>query len=125
MDPLRTAMGLAAQPRGRRGSRLKKTQPRAWGLPLPKRDRRVVSEGQIRGRQFVGEDRSIHTPKDESSACVWVMRSTWSPSASQTDYKDDQPTPSSKTAWVLSLRNRKDEDVIVAVREDGMISEWS
>ena len=101
---------------------LKNDQASSLGMPLPKGIVRVYKKDKSGAEQFVGEDSIDHTPKDETIRLHVGDAFDVVAERSQTDYKAISPREL-ETAWVLSLRNRKDEDVVVTVREP-MHGDW-
>jgi hypothetical protein len=86
------------------------------GIPLPKGTLRVYKADKSGAKQFVGEDAIDHTPRDEKVRVkvgeafdVVADRKQMSWSA--------LGNCSSESAWQIELRNHKDEDVKVEVRE--------
>jgi hypothetical protein len=101
---------------------LKNEQTSGLGMPLPKGTVRVYKKDKSGAEQFVGEDAIDHTPKDETVRLHVGDAFDVVAEKSQTDYKAVSPREI-ETAWMLSLRNRKDEDVVVTVREP-MGGDW-
>ena len=83
---------------------------------------RVYKKDKSGAEQFVGEDQIDHTPKDEMVRLQVGDAFDVVAERSQTDYKAVSPREI-ETAWSLSLRNRKEEDVVVTVREP-MAGDW-
>jgi len=86
------------------------------GIPLPKGTLRVYKADKSGGKQFVGEDAIDHTPRDEKVRVkvgeafdVVADRKQMSWSA--------LGNCSSESAWQVDVRNHKDQDVKVEVRE--------
>jgi hypothetical protein len=98
-------------------------QAAGLGMPLPKGTVRVYKKDKSNAEQFVGEDAIDHTPKDETVRLHVGDAFDVVAERSQSDYKAVSPREI-ETAWTLSLRNRKDEDVVVTVREP-MNGDWS
>jgi hypothetical protein len=101
---------------------LKNEQASGLGMPLPKGIVRVYKKDRSGAEQFVGEDSIDHTPKDETLRLHVGDAFDVVAEKSQSDYKVVSPHEN-ETAWTLSLRNRKDEDVVVTVREP-MGGDW-
>ncbi|HUC43768.1 MAG TPA: DUF4139 domain-containing protein [Candidatus Sulfotelmatobacter sp.] len=95
---------------------IKNEQAGGLGMPLPKGTVRVYKKDKSGAEQFVGEDSIDHTPKDEMVRLHVGDAFDVVAERSQTDYKAVSPRQV-ETAWTISLRNRKDEDVAVTVRE--------
>jgi len=101
---------------------LKNDQASGLGIPLPKGIVRVYKKDRSGAEQFVGEDSIDHTPKDEMVRLHVGDAFDVVAEKSQSDYKVVSPRES-ESAWTLSLRNRKEEDVVVTVREP-MGGDW-
>ena len=86
------------------------------GMPLPKGTVRVYKKDKSGAEQFVGEDAIDHTPKDETIFLHVGDAFDVVAERSQSDYKVISPRQN-EVAWTISIRNRKDEDVVVTVRE--------
>src|SRR5262249_37210338 len=86
------------------------------GLPLPKGTVRVYAADKGGAKQFVGEDAIDHTPRDET-----VRLKAGEAFDVVADRKQERWTSlgncSSESTWTVELRNHKDEDVRVEVRE--------
>lgn len=95
---------------------IRNEQAGGLGMPLPKGTVRVYKKDKSGAEQFVGEDAIDHTPKDEMVRLHVGDAFDVVAERSQTDYKAISPRQI-ETAWTISLRNRKDEDVVVTVRE--------
>ena len=86
------------------------------GMPLPKGTVRVYKKDRSGAEQFVGEDAIDHTPKDETLKLHVGDAFDIVAERAQTDYKAVSRRQA-ESAWTISLRNRKEEDVVVTVRE--------
>ncbi len=85
------------------------------GMPLPKGKVKVFKEDSSKSLQFLGEDRIDHTPKDEELDLSIGNAFDITGEKSQTNY---QTTSSyNMYSYEVTLRNHKDEDVIVHVEE--------
>jgi len=93
------------------------------GIPLPKGTVRVYKKDKAGAEQFVGEDAIDHTPKDETVRLHVGDAFDVVAERSQTDFKAVSPRQN-ESAWSISLRNRKDEDIVVTVREP-MGGDWT
>jgi len=93
------------------------------GMPLPKGTVRVYKKDKSGAEQFVGEDAIDHTPKDETIRLEVGDAFDVVAERSQTDFKAVSPREN-QSAWTISLRNRKDEDIVVTVREP-MGGDWT
>jgi hypothetical protein len=86
------------------------------GMPLPKGTVRVYKADTSGAKQFVGEDAIDHTPRDER-----VRIKAGEAFDVVADRKQKSWTSlgncSAESAWSIELRNHKDEDVRVEVRE--------
>jgi hypothetical protein len=101
---------------------LKNDQASNLGMPLPRGIVRVYKKDRAGAQQFVGEDSIDHTPKDEMVRLYVGDAFDVVAEKSQTDYRAVSPREA-ESAWSLSLRNRKDEDVTITVREP-MGGDW-
>lgn len=92
------------------------SQQNRLGQPLPKGTLRVYKADKSGAKQFVGEDAIDHTPRDEK-----VRIKVGEAFDVVADRKQMSWTSlgncSSESAWQIELRNHKDEDVRVEVRE--------
>jgi hypothetical protein len=93
------------------------------GIPLPKGIVRVYKKDKAGAEQFVGEDAIDHTPKDETIRLHVGDAFDVVAERAQTDFKAVSPRQN-ESAWTISLRNRKDEDIVVTVREP-MGGDWT
>ncbi len=95
---------------------LRNTKEAGLGIPLPKGTIRVYKKDRSGAEQFAGEDAIGHTPKDERVKLHVGDAFDVVADRTQTDYKAVSPRQS-ESAFEISIRNRKDEDVVVTVRE--------
>jgi hypothetical protein len=95
---------------------IKNAQGDGLGMPLPKGTVRVYKKDKSGAEQFVGEDAIDHTPKDETISLHVGDAFDVVAERQQTDYKVLSPRQS-ESAWSISIRNHKDEDATVTVRE--------
>jgi hypothetical protein len=86
------------------------------GIPLPKGTVRVYKKDRAGAEQFIGEDAIDHTPKDETLRLKVGEAFDVVADRVQTEYRALSPRQS-ESAFRISIRNRKDEDVTVTVRE--------
>jgi hypothetical protein len=93
------------------------------GMPLPKGTVRVYKKDRSGAEQFVGEDAIDHTPRDETIRLHVGDAFDVVAERSQTDFKAVSPRQN-ESAWSIALRNRKDEDIVVTVREP-MGGDWT
>ena len=98
-------------------------QPAGLGIPLPKGIVRVYKKDKSGAEQFVGEDAINHTPKDETVRLHVGDAFDIVAERFQTDFKAVSPRQN-ESAWTIVLRNRKDENVVVTVREP-MGGDWT
>jgi hypothetical protein len=98
-------------------------QSAGLGIPLPKGTVRVYKKDKSGAEQFVGEDAIDHTPKDETIRLHVGDAFDVVAERSQSDFKAVSPRQN-ESAWTISLRNRKDEDIVVTVREP-MGGDWT
>jgi hypothetical protein len=86
------------------------------GMPFPKGIVRVYKADHEGRLQFVGEDNIDHTPKDETIKIKMGEAFDVVGERKQTDWKKIADRVY-ETAWEISLRNHKEEDVEVQVIE--------
>ena len=88
----------------------------ALGLPLPAGVVRVYGRSNSGKRQLLGEDRIDHTPRDEKVTLRVGNAFDLVAERRNTDFRriGDRVTQS---AWAVTLRNHKDEDVTIDVLE--------
>jgi hypothetical protein len=86
------------------------------GIPLPKGTVRVYKKDRSGAEQFVGEDAIDHTPRDEKISLLVGHAFDVVADRTQTDYQR-MGSRKIEVAFEVSIRNRKDEDVTVKVRE--------
>jgi hypothetical protein len=95
---------------------IKNSKEAGLGIPLPKGTVRVYKKDRSGAEQFVGEDAIGHTPKDETVKLKVGEAFDLVADRTQTDYKVLSPRQS-ESAFEIALRNHKDEDAVVTVRE--------
>lgn len=95
---------------------IKNAKEGGLGIPLPKGTVRVYKKDRSGAEQFAGEDGIDHTPKDETLKLHIGEAFDVVADRTQTDYRSLSPRQS-ESAYEVSIRNRKDEDVTVTVRE--------
>jgi hypothetical protein len=95
---------------------LTNSQANNLGMPLPKGTIRVYKKDKSGAEQFVGEDAIDHTPRDEKVRLHVGDAFDVVADRTQTDYRVVSRRES-ESEWSVSIRNRKDEDVTVTVRE--------
>jgi len=86
------------------------------GLPLPAGVVRVYGQSQAGKRQLLGEDRIAHTPRNETVELRVGKAFDLVAERVRQDYHRVSDRVH-QTTWKISLRNSKDEDVTVEVRE--------
>jgi hypothetical protein len=86
------------------------------GMPLPKGTVRVYKKDRSGAEQFIGEDAIDHTPKDEKLRLKIGEAFDVVADRTQTDFRKISRR-SAEAAFEISLRNRKEEDATVTVRE--------
>lgn len=86
------------------------------GMPLPKGTIRVYKADKSSAKQFVGEDAIDHTPRDEKVRIKVGEAFDVVADRKQVSWSS-LGNCSSESAWQIELRNHKDEDVRVEVRE--------
>jgi hypothetical protein len=91
-------------------------------MPLPKGTVRVYKKDRSGAEQFVGEDAIDHTPRDETISLRVGDAFDVVADRTQTDFRKLSPRQA-EVAFQVSIRNRKDEDVTVTVREP-MGGDW-
>lgn len=96
--------------------RFKNEQSGGLGMPLPAGTVRVYQADSKGGAQFVGEDRINHTPKDEQVRIYVGNAFDVVCERKQTDYKKIAGD-TYEMEYQITLRNHKDNDVTVDVRE--------
>jgi hypothetical protein len=86
------------------------------GMPLPAGIMRLYKEDEDGSRQFIGEDKIQHTPKDEDVRLKIGEAFDVVAERIQSDYKQIT-TRLHESAWEITLRNHKDKDVTVGIVE--------
>ena len=86
------------------------------GMPLPAGVLRLYKEDDKGSLQFVGEDTIEHTPKDEEVKGKVGEAFDVAAERRQTDFKQ-LTTQLYETAWEVTLRNHKEEDIVVGIIE--------
>jgi len=86
------------------------------GMPLPAGIMRLYKEDEDGSRQFIGEDKIQHTPKDEDVRLKIGQAFDVVAERIQSDYKQIS-TRMHESAWEITFRNHKDKDVTVGVVE--------
>lgn len=96
--------------------RFKNEKGNGLGMPLPAGTVRVYQADSKGGTQFVGEDRINHTPKDEQVRIYVGNAFDVVCERKQTDYQKISGD-TFEMEYQITLRNHKDADVTVDVRE--------
>jgi hypothetical protein len=86
------------------------------GMPLPKGTIRVYKADKSGAKQFVGEDAIDHTPRDERVRIKAGEAFDVVADRKQTSWSS-LGNCSAESAWSIEIRNHKDEDIRVEVRE--------
>lgn len=86
------------------------------GMPLPKGTVRVYKADKNGAKQFVGEDAIDHTPRDERVRIKAGEAFDVVADRKQTSWSSLGDC-SAESAWSVEVRNHKDEDIRVEVRE--------
>ncbi len=86
------------------------------GMPLPAGVMRLYKQDQDGSRQFVGEDKIVHTPKDEDVRLKIGEAFDVVAERRQTDFKQIS-TRLFETEWEVTLKNHKEQDVTVGIVE--------
>lgn len=86
------------------------------GMPLPKGTLRVYKADKSGAKQFVGEDAIDHTPRDEKVTVKLGEAFDVVADRKQTEWRA-LGSCTSESAWQVELRNHKDENVRVEIRE--------
>ena len=98
------------------GVSFKNSEAGHLGMPLPAGTVRLYKQDSKGGQQFIGEDRVEHTPKDETVKLSVGEAFDVVAEKKQTAFRRTS-NRSTETAWEITLRNHKDEDVVVSVEQ--------
>lgn len=97
----------------------KNSKDQGLGMPLPAGRVRVMKEDEADGSlELVGEDRIDHTPKDEPVRLKLGNAFDILGERKQTDFKCDSSARWIVESFEIRVRNHKDEDVDVIVKEN-------
>ncbi len=96
--------------------KFRNSQENHLGMPLPAGVLRLYKEDSQKSLQFAGEDRIEHTPKDEEVRVKVGEAFDVLAERRQTDFKQIT-TQLYETAWEVTLRNHKEEDIVVGIIE--------
>ncbi len=92
------------------------TENNKLGMPLPKGTLRVYKSDKAGKKQFIGEDSIDHTPRDEKVRIKVGEAFDVVADRKQMEWKVLGDC-TSESAWEIELRNQKDENVSIEVRE--------
>jgi len=95
----------------------KNTKENNLAVPLPAGTVRIYTDDAQGRRQFIGEDRISHTPKDEEVRLKVGEAFDIVAERTQLDFAQ-RTSKVTETEWKIALRNRKEEDVTVRVQEN-------
>ena len=95
---------------------LKNSKDNKLGMPLPAGIMRLYKQDTDGSRQFIGEDRILHTPKDEDVKLKVGQAFDVVAERKQTDFKQ-LSTLMYETEWEITVRNHKDHEVSVGLIE--------
>jgi hypothetical protein len=95
---------------------MKNAKETGLGMPLPKGTVRVYKKDRSGAEQFVGEDAIDHTPKDEMVRLHVGDAFDVVADRTQSEWRALSPRQS-ESSYTISIRNRKEENVVVTVRE--------
>jgi hypothetical protein len=91
-------------------------QDNQLGVPLPAGIFRVYGQSEAGKRQLLGEDRIVHTPENEEVDLTVGKAFDLVAERVRADYRRVSDRVH-RTTWEITLRNHKDEDVVVEVLE--------
>ncbi len=101
----------------------KNSEQNNLGMPMPKGLIRVYKVDKQDMLQFAGENSIKHTPKDEKITLKIGEAFDVKAERKQTDYKKIRRDVV-ETEWEISVRNHKDEEIVVFVQES-VPGDWS
>ena len=96
--------------------KFKNAEDNQLGMPLPAGVMRLYKEDNSKSLQFIGEDRIDHTPKDEEIKLKVGEAFDIVAERIQSDFKQIT-SRMFESAWEITLRNHKDEDVAIGLIE--------
>ncbi len=99
------------------------TKDNNLGMPIPAGIMRLYKQDSEGSLQFIGEDRIDHTPKDEEVKLKIGEAFDVVAERIQTDYKRIT-TRLHESEWEITLRNHKEEDVLVSI-EEPLFGNWT
>jgi hypothetical protein len=117
--PEQYRVGVGAPPGRQRVSvliELANSKENGLGVPLPGGTVRVYKTDRSGGREFIGEDRIDHAPRDERVKVNVGQAFDVVAERVQKDWRAISPGLS-EVEWEISFRNRRDEDLTVTVME--------
>lgn len=100
---------------------LENSKQNNMGMPLPKGVVRVFKKDDDGALEFLGEDEIDHTPEDEKIRIKMGNAFDIVAERVQTDFKQYRNTYES--AYKITVRNHKDEDIVVSVVEQ-LAGDW-
>jgi len=103
--------------------KFKNSKENNMGMPLPAGIMRVYKEDDGGSRQFAGEDRIEHTPKDEEVKLKLGQAFDVVAERVQTDYKQ-LTMQMHESEWEITIRNHKDKEVSVGIIEP-LLGNWT
>jgi hypothetical protein len=95
---------------------IENSEKNKMGMPLPQGIVRVYKADKAGAKQFIGEDRIDHTPRDEEIRIKMGEAFDVVGDRKQTEWKTLGHC-ASESSWEIELRNHKDESVRVEVME--------
>jgi len=98
------------------GVSLKNSEADHLGMPLPAGTVRLYKQDKKGGQQFIGEDKIEHTPKDETIKLNVGEAFDVVAEKKQTAFTRTS-NRTTETAWEITLRNHKDEDIVISVEQ--------
>lgn len=96
--------------------KFKNSEENHLGMPLPAGVIRLYKEDSKKSLQFIGEDKIEHTPKDEEVKLKVGEAFDIVAERRQMDFKQ-LAARLYETAWEVTLRNHKEEDVVIGIIE--------
>ena len=103
--------------------KFKNSKEHNLGMPLPAGIMRLYKQDDEGSLQFIGEDRIDHTIKDEEVKLKIGEAFDVAAERIQTDYKQIT-TKLHESEWEITLRNHKEEDIIVGIVEP-LFGNWN
>jgi hypothetical protein len=103
---------------------LKNSKDNGLGMPLPRGVVRVYKKDSDGALQFIGEDAIDHTPRDETIRIKMGNAFDVVAERVQTDFNVLSSGHLYRSSYKVTLRNHKDEDIVVSVVER-MMGDWT